>query len=212
MSGRVRVSGVRDKDRPGSEYDNLRVTQLLAWEMKTSSRSQDGHRLGASCILEKWWAVTVKLLRSMHRMFTDMSGMALMSHSQSSFMEAVNGNVNCKLMKKFLIYLYAGAEVFLKWALALFIGGLCVLTPYGAPVAVGFLAVTASLHVKDPYLKVIAAAGGSIMAMWLILNAAELAIILTAWQVKKLIDRYIFHLDRSLRGESLVVPCVMPEM
>lgn len=112
-------------------------------------------------------------------------------------------------MRKAWLYTLAVLEVILKWFASLAAAMVCILTPYGIPVAVGFMAVTASTMVKDPYLKVIVAAGGSIAAMWLILNAAEVAILLTAFRFKMLIDRYVFHLGRAIDGEPIVVPMPM---
>ena len=113
-------------------------------------------------------------------------------------------------MKKFILYSLAIGEVALKWIVALVAAIACVVTPYGIPIAVGFMAVTACTYVADPYLKVITAAGGSIVAMWLVLNAAEIAIVFTAFTFKKLIDRYVFHLDRQLEGAPITIPIPLP--
>ena len=124
-------------------------------------------------------------------------------------MEAVSGNAGCVSMRKAWIYFLAVAEASLKWVFAFAAATACLLTPYGVPIAIGFMAVTASTLVEDPYLKVVVAAGGSVVAMWLVLNVMEAAIILTAWRFKKLIDRYIFHLERSIEGEPIIVPITM---
>jgi len=110
-------------------------------------------------------------------------------------------------MNKLKHYGLAILEVILKWSLALIAAILCVLNPVTIPIAVGFTAVMFSLYVENPWLKVIAATGGSIIGMWLVYNVAELAIILAAFQFKQLIDRYVFHLNRQLDGESIGIPC-----
>jgi hypothetical protein len=111
-------------------------------------------------------------------------------------------------MKSFFTYALTTVEVMLKWGLSLFAATLCIILPYGLPIAIGFMAVTASTMVHDPYLKVIVAAGGSIAAMWLVLNAAEIAILITAFRFKMLIDRYVFHLGRQIDGEPIFIPMI----
>lgn len=114
-------------------------------------------------------------------------------------------------MKKFLIYMWTTLEVVLKWVISFGAAALCVLTPIGIPIAVGFMAVTASHMVSDPYLKVIVAAGGSIAALWLVFNVAEVAILLTAYRIKMLIDRYVLHLERVIDDDNGVTPLMVTQ-
>jgi len=110
------------------------------------------------------------------------------------------------------MYGLAVLEIFLKWGIAIIAAIATVLTPVATPIAIGFTAVMFFLPVSDPWLKVICATGGGIVGLWLVTNAAELAIILAAYQFKKLIDRYVFHLDRQLNGEDLFIPCLITEI
>ena len=114
-------------------------------------------------------------------------------------------------MKKFWVYLMTTIEVLVKWIVSIGSAIFLVLNPVLMPISVGFIAVWASMSVKDPYLKVVVSAGGAVFGLWLVMNAAELAILLTAFKVKALLDRYIFHLERQLDGGG-IVPIMMPEM
>lgn len=115
-------------------------------------------------------------------------------------------------MRKLYHYGLAVAEIVVKWGLALMAAIFCVTNPITQGIAVGFTAVTASMHVKNPYVKVIAATGGSILGMFLVFNFMEIAIALTAFQFKRLLDRYVFHLERQLDGEDIFTGALATEM
>ena len=107
-------------------------------------------------------------------------------------------------MRKFFLYLRTTAEVVIKWIISIISAVFLVFHPILMPIAIGFIAVWASMSVRDPYLKVVVSAGGAVFGLWLVMNAAEIAILLTAFRIKGLLDRYIFHLERQLEGKGLV--------
>jgi len=78
-----------------------------------------------------------------------------------------------------------------------------ILVVVAAPVAAGFIGVPFGASIENPYMSILMGFVVSVAAMFVILNAAEIAVLLCAVQCHKVWWHYIRRCQEEMKPESV---------
>ena len=73
---------------------------------------------------------------------------------------------------------------------------------FAPPIAAGFIGVPFVSHVENPYCKIIIGFIVTLAAYFLIVNVAEVAVVLTAIQTKKVVLHFMDRVQENIPGNE----------
>lgn len=84
------------------------------------------------------------------------------------------------------------------WAVTIWVSLMIIL--FAPPIAAGFIGVPFTSHVENPYWKIVVGFFVGLAAYFLVVNLAEIALVLTAVQTKKLVEHFLDRVQENMPG------------
>ncbi len=86
------------------------------------------------------------------------------------------------------------------WLVSIWLSLLIVI--FAPPVAAGFIGVPFTIHVENPYYKVMVGFMVGISAYFLLINLTEVALVLTTIQTKKVVDHFLARVRENMQDNA----------
>ena len=99
-------------------------------------------------------------------------------------------------MKRIINWISARWDQLAVWVVSIWLS--LIIVVFAPPVAAGFIGVPFTTHVENPYCKIAVGFVVGIGAYFLLMNLAEVALVLTAVQTKKLVEHFIVRVKENM--------------